>query len=288
MIVKVAITRERADLSFLTSIFNVQMNAMNKKQQHIRKSWIQATRFHPLTDAEVRTQVVQKVRETREEPVVIFDLDSTLYEVGPRTFKILKEWSQSAQAGQHDVLARRLKDLDLNHVGYSLKDTFQSLGVSLEDSQMIESLRAAKQFWLTRFFSNDYLTHDRPYEGAARYVSEVFQAGARLVYLTGRDEPGMGRGTREKLKADGFPINDPRIHFFLKPQREGDDELHKAQASHDIRKLGNVVASFENEPRNVITLSQAIPQAMHIFLDTVCSDHPAEPGDGLYILRKFD
>jgi hypothetical protein len=48
-----------------------------------------------------------------------------------------------------------------------------------------------------------------------------------------------------------------------------------------------VVASFENEPANLLAMQEVLPDAMHVFMATVCSDRPALPGRDLYRIRSF-
>ena len=112
--------------------------------------------------------------------------------------------------------------------------------------------------------------------------------GAEVVYLTGRDEPGMGIGTRGRLLEDRFPLDVPRTHLLLKKSFELDDLEHKSKASDYVKRLGNLVASFENEPPNLIALSDIFPAAMHVFVDTVYSERPALPRSGLYRITGFE
>ena len=111
--------------------------------------------------------------------------------------------------------------------------------------------------------------------------------GADVVYLTGRDEPGMGKGTRDRLLHDGFPWDVPRTHLLLKPNSNVPDLEHKLGAGEYIRKHGTLVASFENEPANLSALYGAVPEAMHVYVDTVSSDHQAVPRQGLYRISGF-
>jgi hypothetical protein len=57
----------------------------------IRDAWINACEFLPWNDARVLREVLDRARSTPR-ALVLLDLDSTLYEVGPRTHRILEEW----------------------------------------------------------------------------------------------------------------------------------------------------------------------------------------------------
>lgn len=258
-----------------------------------RKEWIAACHFHALDDAGVMRTVVERVRHEREKHpgdhvVTVFDIDSTLYEVKTRTHQILKEWVASHPAGALSNAVREvLHRMEEGDVGYSMGDTFRALGLALEHQEVANALAAARRFWKDRFFTNDYLQYDRVYAGATGFVHRVFEAGSHIVYLTGRDEPGMGAGTRQRLRDDGFPIDAQRTRLILKANFDIEDMAHKQDATRLIGSMGRVVASFENEPRNLVALHQAFPEAMHVFLDTDCSEHPALPLTGLYRLTGF-
>jgi hypothetical protein len=97
----------------------------------------------------------------------------------------------------------------------------------------------------------------------------------------------MGDGTRANLIRDGFPWETHRTHLLLKKAAHLPDLDHKKDAAQYIREHGTLVASFENEPPNIIALYEIFPDAMHVFVDTVCSDHPALAREGLYRIKGF-
>lgn len=256
----------------------------------IRDDWKNASHFHDLTESEVLREIARRVGEARShhhKPVVLLDLDSTLYEVGPRTHFILMEWLESREAAAFPRVQRELRRLEHEHVGYSLKDTFGAIGLPVGDDEVARAIQSAKGFWQTRFFSNDYLKHDKAYPGAA-HLREVHGLGALIVYLTGRDEPGMGVGTVENLIRDGFPWNTGNTHLLLKPAYGLPDLEHKKGAAEFIKRHGQLIASLENEPANLVALYEIFPEAMHVFVETVSSDHAAPSARGLYRIRGFE
>jgi hypothetical protein len=184
-------------------------------------------------------------------------------------------------------LRDRIAEINSDHVGYSMLDTFTQFGLSVMDPNVESALRSIQKFWGKRFFTNEYLAYDVAYEGAPEFVQEAHGLGAEIVYLTGRDEPGMGKGTRSRLLSDRFPFEIPRTRLLLKSSFEQDDLDHKSNAAEQVRHLGNLVASFENEAPNLIALSDLFPNGMHVFVDTVMSDRPALPKAGLYRITGF-
>lgn len=261
-----------------------------------RKEWIAACQFHDLTENEVLHEVAERVSELKasaagsreKHPLVLLDLDSTLYEVGPRTFQILKEWQESSESREYPTVRAAIEQLRKEQVGYSIGDTLQALGFDILSEPVLKAIHAIKPYWGSRFFTSEYLMYDHAYPGAAAFVQKIYQLGAEIVYLTGRDEPGMGDGTRTNLIRDGFPWNAERLHLLLKPVAPMPDIEHKVNAAEYIRKHGTLVASFENEPPNIAALYEVFPDAMHVFVDTVYSDHCAVPRQGLYRIKGFE
>lgn len=248
--------------------------------------WASTCRFQELTQNQVLDAVADRVyRLDGSDPLVILDLDSTLYEVGPRTFQILREWVMSQESSRHPGPRRVLEGLTLPQVGYSVRATLESLGLSLADPEVKRAFGGLKGFWERRFFSNEYLKYDRPYPGAAEFSHRLRSLGAGLVYLTGRDEAGMGEGTRANLSRDGFSWRGARL--LLKPRSHLSDLDHKTAAARSLSSQGVVVASFENEPTNLVALREIFPNAMHVFVDTVCSDREVRPCHGLYRIQGF-
>src|ERR1700729_4138485 len=98
---------------------------------HLTKAeWLKACHFHDLSEKEVLEEVASRVKKTPNS-LVLLDLDSTLYEVAPRSHQILKEWVASSESAAFSSVRNALSKLKGEHVGYSLKDTFTTIGLSL-------------------------------------------------------------------------------------------------------------------------------------------------------------
>ncbi|MGK5083188.1 HAD family hydrolase [Bdellovibrionota bacterium FG-1] len=261
----------------------------------VRKQWVSACHFHDLSETEVLHEVARRVIEVNSKaegrkqahPLVLLDLDSTLYEVGPRTYRILCEWMDLSSSQQFPGVCRALQEAEPWHVGYSVKDTLEAVGLDVLDPEVAAALPEIKAFWVERFFTSTYLHYDHAYPGAPEFTRKVHALGAEIVYLTGRDEPGMGEGTRANLLRDGFPWQMDRTHLLMKSAAHVADLDHKKDAAHYIREHGTLVASFENEPPNLVALAEIFPDAMHVFVDTVCSEHPTKAYEGLYRIGSF-
>ncbi len=251
-----------------------------------REAWVEACRFHALDEAGILDELLRRSTGAVR-PIALFDLDSTLYEVQPRTRTILLEWTRSEQGRRFPGIEEALLRLPVPALGYSLRDTWQALGLDLEHVEHRAAWESAKHYWGARFFSNETIRHDVAYPGAVDFVRRIHEAGVSIYYLTGRDSPNMAEGTRAKLREDGFPLDEAGLRLFMKPDRQLDDHAFKTDAVRQIGTQGTLIASFENEPKNLIAIREIFPAAMHVFLHTICSDYPAPSAHDLYRIRHF-
>lgn len=222
-------------------------------------------------------QVLERVREGRargEKPIVVFDLDDTLFRVAFRTRKILRDWSNQHPASLG--LRARIEAMDPLKMPWSLNATLDQLGIT--DPELRKS---ANQYWGKSFFGNDYLTVDETIRGSVVYVRKLAHSGAQIVYLTGRDSERMRPGTELALRKAGFPPAVPGgAILMMKPVYTMKDFAYKEQACNDILKMGKVVASIDNEPRNCNIFKRLFPGALIVCVDTPHSDDapPMDPG----------
>jgi hypothetical protein len=197
---------------------------------------------------------------------VVFDLDGTLFDNGPRTWQILLDF---AEHEGNTALRKRLDAAPRTRLPYLLKETLASLGVT--DAPMIER---AQKFWMARFFTDDQQSHDIPIAGALALVRALYEGGATIVYLSGRDVPNMLVGVCLSLRAHGFPVGLARTVTVLKPSFHDDDLTFKKSALSFIDDLGDVVATYDNEPANCNAFCERWPQALNVFVDT---QHAPDP-----------
>ena len=258
---------------------------------HIRGDWIKNSEFFSESGREVLSLVIERAGKTLAEgklPVVVFDLDSTLFDVSSRSYQILKDWAEHPETIRFVETREKLSDLDPSEMRYSLEDVWEIKKIPTDVGPFDHHFKHAKQFWRKRFFNHDYLVHDTPTPGAIEFVNRLFEMGVYIVYLTGRDIPLMAFGTFDQLKSHGLPIERERTRLILKPKRHMDDLEFKCGAAETIKTLGKVVASFENEPKNLVAMARVFDSdTMNVFIETVSSDHPAPAGKSIYRIAEF-
>lgn len=203
---------------------------------------------------------------TGKAPVVVFDLDGTLFDNGPRTWRILLEFAE--QHG-HAALKQALGHEPMTRLPYVLKETLGRLSVT--DAALVES---ASSYWKSRFFTDDTQSHDIPIAGALALAKAVYEAGASVVYLSGRDVPNMLIGVCQSLRAHGFPVGLARTAVVLKPDFHDDDLEFKKSAFAFIDSMGTVIATFDNEPANSNAFFERWPDAVHVFVKTQTAPNP--------------
>jgi hypothetical protein len=214
-------------------------------------------------------------------PVVCFDLDGTLFDNRPRTAAILKELAETWRTS-HPDMAARLRSANPEQMAYLLTDTLERLAIT-DTARVAE----AQTFWRDRFFGDDHLRYDVPVPGAVEFAKACYAKGATLVYLTGRDLPLMGLGTFKSLRDVGFPIGVPGTELVLKPDAAMPDEAFKRLEAPKLARVGEIIASFDNEPANCNTLLEQNPGCESILIDTQHLPGAPPLAPGVKVLGDF-
>jgi hypothetical protein len=212
---------------------------------------------HPI----LQTVLDDVERLRAERPVVLFDLDGTLYDNRPRTLRILHAFAAQLPR-EHAADAERIRALAYTELHYRMDETLAPRGVAPA------VIAAAQVAWRTRFFTDAACSDDVPVAGSVPFVRRCWDLGATVVYLTGRDIPGMLLGTCRTLRDDGFPIAVPRVELVMKPTFEEGDTVFKERLLAPLSELGHVVASFDNEPANCNLFRRRWADGHHVLLDT--------------------
>ncbi len=205
---------------------------------------------------------IERVADRGEDPLVVFDLDGTLYDNTHRTLRILLEFAHTHAMAQRPLFDR-LRLASPRDLKYRVGDTLAHLGFTDPDLAA-----EVTQFWKDRFFTDDYCLYDLPIAGAVEMVTRVHKAGGVPCYLTGRDAPNMLIGTLRTLQRDGFPVGRVETRIILKPAFEMNDDAFKEGVIAHLRKTGAVCGSFDNEPGLCNLFKANFPDAVVGWLDT--------------------
>lgn len=226
--------------------------------------------------AEILRKIYSEVRTLGERSLLVFDLDSTLFDVSPRLEKILLDFSD---VDEHQRLypeaCKILKNVKTLRSDWGIKNALIRAGLDDHHPSFQESLR---DFWNLRFFSNEYLHYDQPYEGAVDFVQKCHSAGSHIAYLTGRDQHRMGRGSEDVLLKWDFPLNGHTANLVLKPQAGLDDAEFKTDWFRSVPyKAYEKIWFFENEPVNVNMVAQHLSHIELVFFHSTHSGQQEAP-----------
>ncbi|MBC7753581.1 MAG: HAD family hydrolase [Moraxellaceae bacterium] len=208
------------------------------------------------------THLYQELKTNNKHSLCVFDLDSTLFNVSPRSEKILHEFAVDRNFPELLKIKIQMEDWGI----------YEALLRAGYDKVQNEDLHQnLKKYWNEKFFSHEYIHYDTPYLGAIHFVQSLKLSGVGIKYLTGRDVFRMGQGTAEVLKKWGLPCDPAQIH--LKPQKEMDDHLFKLEW---LQKLAqdhpkSQIYFFENEPVNINLVGDHMPNVRLIYMNTTHS-----------------
>lgn len=231
----------------------------------------------PLQEVLARTIAA---RERGETPVVVFDLDHTLFDNGPRTLKILREFAQTTG---RDALDKKLETYPPFGLPFLVSDLLIAMGRTDANEH-----KEAWDFWRDRFFYDALIPLDVAMEGTVEYVREIFDAGATVVYLTGRDSPNMLLGTTQSLQESGFPIGCAHTVLILKPDYDMDDTEFKSDVTAFVGTLGTVVGAFDNEPGNCNLFARGFDTCLSVLVGRTTAPNPPAPDANVVFVTGFE
>ena len=235
------------------------------------------------TQSEKLAAVVARVREigAGRAPLVVFDLDGTLMDNRPRTCAIMADLAEKWRVS-HPREAALLKTMVPERLDYLLDENLRAIGI--EDEAL---LAGGFEHWKAHFFFDSWIHHDTPLPGAVEFAHACRDAGAIIVYFTGRDLPNMALGTFASLRDAGFPIGVPGTELVLKPSPEMDDTEFKRAFTPLVAQRGVVTAVFDNEPGNCNVFKELFPDTDVFLLDT--QFHPDAPPllDSVMVIGDF-
>ncbi len=240
------------------------------------------TRLSLAAQDALLSQVIARCsRSDGRRTAVVFDLDGTLFENRTRTAAIFQEFAvhlKERGVPEHEHLERALP----TQLGYLVSESLVRLGVT-----RAELIAEVESFWRERFFADAYLRHDEALAGAVSFARACYEAGANLVYFTGRDLPKMALGSFASLRDAGFPIGVSGTELVLKPTFEMPDEAYKRGSAQELRRSGEPVAFFDNEPGNCNTFLELFPDATSVFIDTQHAPKAPLLLHGVHVLEDF-
>lgn len=232
-----------------------------------------------ISDATPPAQILQEISDSVKAGVlkgpvaVVFDLDSTLFCVSPRSQMILRELGQDPEfSGSHAREAEVLRGIEVLASDWGIKTAL--MRSQIETS--MDVIDKVRKHWRKKFFSSTHLHHDLLYPSALEFVNHIYEMGAEVFYLTGRNEGSMREGTLRVLREKGFPLMTEE-HLLMKPSDAMADEGFKATVLKKMIQDLPEIWFFENEPLIIHLVREQVPQVRTIFVDTVHAGRAEKP-----------
>jgi len=206
---------------------------------------------------------------------VIFDLDSTLFEVSARTQAILQQLGGLEDfKSKYETESETLRTIEVLPSDWGIKSLLTRYQ-SLASSELVKHVR---DFWRKHFFSSHFLHHDEIYPFADEYVRHLHELGAEIFYLTGRPSGPMRPGTVKALRKWNFPLVSEE-HLLMKPSDVETDEHFKTVALKALAPRFEHIWLFENEPVIIDEIRALVPSVRIVFVDSIHSGKSVPPAD---------
>ncbi len=233
------------------------------------------------TKISILDQILERIKahdQPEREFLCIFDLDSTLYDLTDRKQQILLSFLNVPEnLAKYASECAQLSSVKVLKNEFGIDEALARVDLSAHTHP--EFYKEVHTYWEFYFFHNDFMKFDTSFPGAVEYVRKVDELGAKIIYLTGRDEPRMMSGTLQSLKTCGFPLEKENIEVCLKPHSQISDHNFKLDFMKDLETKFNEIWLFENEPVNINLIEKHCPKINFVFID---SNHSGREKVGLH------
>lgn len=271
-------------MSVLRNLRNVSTE-LPKVRLDAQSSWTNILKFgilRKMTPNEILSQILDDV-ERHTNCAAVFDLDSTLFCVSPRSQAILQDLSKEKWfIDKFPEAAKHLSNIEIQPTEYGIKAALIRTGLKPTP----ELSEAVRKYWRKHFFSNSHLRHDLIYPGAEEFVTRVHEGGATVFYLTGRNDAAMRAGTMLNLRTWKFP-DIPVDRVIMKPSDLQSDETYKEDRLKELSVHYERIWFFENEPAIIHQVRKALPDVRIVFIDSAHSGKANPPTDLLTVRMDF-
>lgn len=182
---------------------------------------------------------VEFVIEKGDQPIVIFDLEGTLYLTQSRILTILKKYDRQHNTTYFDGMTTDRIDPEASFSFIRWAVSQKEFNVRIKDRVTEEII----QFFKMERNKISNLKYDEVFD-KTRYLAQMYhRLGARVIIVTERGEFAKDATTKQ-LQKDGIPFDEI---FFRSGSQEKPDIIKLAQVEDLNRRDGSkVVAFFED------------------------------------------
>ena len=201
---------------------------------------------------EARTQILERVEKEPGTVVVIHLDDQVLMDRRPRIQRIFTEIMHEAK--RQPLMEKSMRSADHGLELRSPEAFIEYLGIGAEEPLLKLVQRRLKE----RLVSDAYLSDDEQRPGSSEFVRDLYQKGARLVYISSLDFVRSGVGLVRALRVNGYPALGARSHLMMRYESDESPEAAGEQQVGAIRSMGPVGAIFS---RDGLFMKDAFPTA---------------------------
>lgn len=207
-------------------------------------------------------QIVTIATKSGPQGLLVFDLDSTVFDNRPRQARIVREFGAALKLDK--LLACQPWHFTS---GWDLRGSVVACGYTQKEAD--DMYAELKAFWQARFFTSEYCVDDVEIVGAPRFLHKLDYVKARVIYVTGRHE-AMREGTERCLERTRMPMPSKggHVQLLMKPELPDSDDEYKRTTHAELRGLGTVLAAFDNEPTHINDYAIKFENAVPVHLAT--------------------
>ena len=253
-------------------------------------------------------------KDLNQNILVLFDLDSTLFNTIYRSLAILQDFANNYRFNHkcEDLCNNIDQFFDQNPPDYKDIQEVYNLFDLIEThfyypiDRKSQLAKVLMDFWKSRFFDGKWIVYDKLYKGAknfidqvsaidhvtigylsARYHSKLYLASIKALCQHALPRPNKASIINNK-KADKSRFFDPKSNFvLLKPSIFIDDLEFKKLRIGQLIKHYHRIFYFENDPQIVAMVIDQFPMVEPFLFDSVHSNR--YKGKNIYqIATTFD
>lgn len=223
-------------------------------------------------------KVIKILKQNSVGSACVFDLDSTLFCMKHRTQTILGDIFKELDIvkKQSPSVLKKLHQVKVSERDWAIRDLLIKNGITDEDL-----LLAINQSWRKKFHSESYLKFDKPYSGAVSFVQHVHHLGAKVFYLTARNNSAR-QGSIKSLNHWKFPL-EKNENLIMREASTVQDTEYKNNALQKLSQQFKPIVLFENEPMILNFVNQHSKNIQLFWIDSTHSGQQKPPKEALHV-----
>lgn len=227
-----------------------------------------------LDSEHVRKQLA--LRACERGAYALISIDQTILDTRPRSVAILRAATGEFPEIREAVNALARGRTPIDPVG------------AVEDASKLSPARRACLYahWRSRFFDDGWLEYDEPYPGVAAFLWGLLDIGLQPIYLSYRDAPTMGRGTRDSFARHGLPV-EPAARFVFKQSPVEPDDHYAEGVVADLGAERPIGLAIERNSSIANLIQRLCPRAIVYLFERPRLPLLVKPDASINLFREY-